>query len=187
MTLGLQLAAEMLGDVGRVGEAAQIQRRADLGLAALQSGEGVNRGMAYDYYALGIWGLATPSTAHQELASLQTAGLATPDGVRNWDWQSDRATALVDRLRWWAQGQTIAPSESFDWAIASISGGQLENALQVERRWLALQQPGGGCPDGYLPVLGVPFGAPKSYAAARFVLLERLLTEVIGTHGLVQS
>lgn len=180
MVLSLRLAAEMLADVGRTAEARQIQMASERGLTALLKGEGLSQGMAYDYYALGIWGLVSPRRARQELVALEAAGLVTSDGVRNWDWQADRTTGLVDRLRWWAQSQTVAPSQTFDWAIASITAGQIENALEVERRWLALQRPDGGFPDGYLPILGLRFGSPTSYAAARFIILERLLTEVFG-------
>ncbi len=187
MVLGLQLASEMLGSVGREAEAVTIEARAELGLDALRRGDGINRGMAYDYYALSIWGLVTPKGARQELVALRAAGLATPDGIRNWDWQSGKATGLLDRIRWWAQSKTVAPSETFDYAIASITAGQLDSALQVERRWLELQRPDGGFPDGYVPIVGIPFGAPTSYAAARFVLLERLLTEVLGTGRPVQT
>ena len=187
MVLGLQLASEMLDGVGRTREAKEVESHAELGLSALLGGKGLSQGMAYDYYALGIWGLATPQYARQELRAVKAAGLATPYGVRNWDWQFHQATSLLDRFRWWAQAQTIAPSETFDWAIASITAGQIGNALEVESRWLALQLPDGGFPGSYLPVVGLSFGPPASYSAARFVMLERMLTEVLGSGGELAS
>jgi hypothetical protein len=180
MVLGLRVASQMLSDAGRPEDAAQAAMHADLGLAALLKGQGLSQGMAYDYYAMGIWGLVPRDMATQELAVLNSRGLVTPDGVRNYDWQVMTNPRPLDRLRYWLQGQTIGPSETFDWAIANVVAGQAPNAVVVEQKWLGLQRPDGGFPGGYIPVLGLPFGDSATYSAARFVMLERILTAALG-------
>src|SRR5947209_1873205 len=142
-------------------------------------GDGLDQGMAYDFYARRMWGRAEGDEAHAELASLRATGLATRHGVRQYDWQRLRARTLVDRLKWWWRGQIVAPSESFDWGIANLVAGDLGTALDIEAAWLPRQDAGGGFPDGYLAGLGLPTAPPTSYTAARFILFERLLTDAV--------
>ncbi|MCL5962498.1 MAG: hypothetical protein M1358_24825 [Chloroflexi bacterium] len=175
MVLGLRLASDMLRATARVEDADLAAEHAAKGLAALQNGNDINQGMAFDYYALSIWGLATPEQAREEFVSLKDAHLVSPDGVRNWDWQLNTAKSLWSRLRWWATSQSIAPAQTFDWAIANVTIGNIEEARRVEQRWLPLQRADGGFSGVYLPGLRVGLGDPTSYTAARFILLERLL------------
>lgn len=179
MVLGLRLASEMLGGAGRGEDARRSAERAELGMQALLKETGLSKGMAYDHYALSIWGLIPPERARVELASLEAAGLATDDGVLNWDWQTATNPNPLRRLSFRLQALTVAPSESFDWAIASITAGRYDNALGVERRWLDLQRADGGFPGAYVPGTGLALGKPTSHSAARFLVLERLLTEVL--------
>jgi len=179
MTLGLELAASMLSDMGDQASAQRARDGANRGLAALRSGDGLSYGMAYDYYAMGIWGLATRQQAGEELRRLQEASLVTPDGVRNWDWQALRADNWRDQLYWWAMGQSIGPSQTFDWAMASVAAGNLKDALSIERRWLRLQRDDGSFAGCYLLGLRLGVGPPNSYATARFILMERLLMEAL--------
>ena len=177
MTLGLDLAGRMLNGPGNIA-VDESSIAATEGQRALDRGAGMSQGMAYDYYARSIWGLATPRQAEQEMAWTHATGLVNADGVKNWDWQLKTATSPMVWLRWWAQAQTVAPSETFDYAIASINAGDMKTALELERRWISLQRSGGGFDDGFLfgPFgLRVGFGQPTSYAVARFILLERLL------------
>lgn len=183
MTLGLQLAGKMLKAQENLPAAERATAGATLGLKALDSGAGMNQGMAYDYYARSIWSLATPAQAKQEIAWLKSTGLLESQGVRNWDWQLDTATKPLPYLHWWAQAQTIAPSQTFDFAIASINAGDVGEALHLEKVWLPLQRADGGFNDAF--VFGpfgsrIGFGEPTSYSAARFVLMEHLLTNVVG-------
>lgn len=180
MVLGLRLAAEMLEADGREVQARVARDAAARGLAALRAGDDVNRGMSYDYYALGIWGLVSPADASAELAATRRAQLASRAGVRNWDWQIHNAEKPTDRLRFWIQSQAIAPSETFDWAIAAATAGDYASALEIERRWLSLQGSDGGFPAAYLPSVGLAFGEPTTHSAARFVMLERVLTDALG-------
>jgi hypothetical protein len=187
MSLGLRLASDMLASVGDMGGAARANVGSVNGIEALRRRTGLNQGMAYDYYAMGIWGLATQQEARSELDWLQSTGLVDANGVRNWDWQLRTATSPRARLGWWLQAQTIAPSQTFDYAIASVAAGNLETALDLERRWLRVQRDDGGFDDAYLFGLQLGFSPPTSYAVARFLLLERLLTDVVGSAGVVQS
>jgi len=183
MALGLQLAAQMLREHGDAVAAQRAAAAAASGMRALDSGASMSQGMAYDYYARSIWGLASPSEAKAEIARLKATGLVDAGGVRNWDWQLSTAASPLVWLRWWGQAQTVAPSQTFDYAIASVSAGDTATALALEQRWLPLQNPAGGFDDGSLfgPFgLRLGFGQPTSYAAARFILLEHLLTEVLG-------
>ncbi len=184
MTVGLRLASVLLERAGDPNGAEIAATGAARGLAALRRRTGLNQGMAYDYYAMGIWGLATPDEARQELSWLRSTGLVDENGVKNWDWQVDRAESLVAWARWWIQAQTISPSQTFDYAIASVATGDLTTALEVERRWLPLQRADGGFNDAYIFGLRLGFSRPTSYAVARFILLERLLTDVVGTGGI---
>ncbi len=177
MILGLRLASDMLAAQGRLEESAQAADHAERGLAALLRRDDINEGMAFDYYALSIWGMATPEQAHEEFSSVREAELLSPDGVRNWDWQIDKAKSLLNRLRWWATSQSIAPAQTFDWAIANVTMGNVEEARRIEQRWLPLQRDDGGFSGVYLPGLKAGFGEPTSYTAARFILLERMLAE----------
>ncbi|MGH2461710.1 MAG: hypothetical protein ACRDIY_22890 [Chloroflexota bacterium] len=180
MTLGLDLAGRMLNRKGNVA-VDQISIAATEGQRALDRGSGLSQGMAYDFYARSIWGLASPAEARQELAWTRSTGLVSANGVKNWDWQLTTAATPLTWLRWWAQARTIAPSQTFDYAIAAINAGDLGTALDLERRWLPLQRADGGFDDAL--VFGpfgshVGFDAPTSYAVARFILLERLLDVV---------
>jgi hypothetical protein len=132
--------------------------------------------MSYDYYARGIWGLADANEAEEELAAAYATGLVTPYGVRRFDWQRLRADGWRKEIEWWAREQVVGASESFDWGLACLAAGDLTGALRVEAAWLQLQDKNGGFPDGYLPSVGVSISTPTSYAAARFILLERTLT-----------
>lgn len=183
MTLGLELASRLLRADGHPVAAAGAAAAARSGLRALNSGVGMDQGMAYDYYARSIWGLATPAQARQEVAWLRSTGLLSANGVRNWDWQLSTASSPLVWLRWWTQAQTIAPSQTFDFAIASVTAGDTATALDLERRWLPLQRADGGFDDAVLfgPFgLHVGYGDPTSYAVARFILLEHLLTVSVG-------
>jgi hypothetical protein len=100
----------------------------------------------------------------------------TPYGMRRYDWQRLRDDGWRREVSWWAQEQVVGASESFDWGLACLAAGDLAGALRVEAAWLALQEANGGFPDGYLPSLGLKISEPTSYAAARFILLERTLT-----------
>ena len=179
MALGLKLAAELLEGRGERSAAASARAHAALGFVALRKGEGLDQGMAYDYYAQTMWGLAEGPAAEAELASLHATGLVTPRGVRHYDWQELRARTLRDRLKWWGRGQVIAPSESFDWGIANLVAGRVETALELEAAWLPRQRADGGFAGGYLAGLRLPIGEPTSYSAARFILFERLLTDAV--------
>lgn len=177
MVLGLQLASDMLRASGRAEEAALASHGAEKGLVALHRGEDINQGMAFDYYALSIWGLASLEQSRAEFGNLKQARLLSSDGVRNWDWQLNTAGSLWSWLRWWATSQSIAPAQTFDWAIANVTVGNIEEARRIEQRWRPLQRDDGGFYGLYLPGLRIGLGAPTSYAAARFILLERLLAE----------
>ncbi len=184
MALGLQLASRMLRAEGDVDAANRAGAAASRGLENLETGSHMSQGMAYDFYARSIWGLATTAEAKNEITRLKEAGLVTDGGVRNWDWQLSTASSPLVWLRWWMQAQTVAPSQTFDYAIASISAGDPETALKIERTWMSLQRPDGGFDDAFLFGPGgvhIGFGEPTSYAVARFILLERLLTHVIGS------
>ena len=180
MVLGLRLAAEMLEADGRSAEARVARDAATLGMAALRNGEDVNRGMSYDYYALGIWGLVSPADASAELDATRRAQLASREGIRNWDWQIENAERFEDRARFWVQSRAIAPSETFDWAIAATTAGDFASAVEIERRWLTLQRADGGFPAAYVPAIGLKLGEPTSHSAARFIMLERVLTDALG-------
>jgi hypothetical protein len=179
MGLGLRLAAEMLAAAGPAFAAAAIAAReaGERGLARLAAG-GLTVGMSYDHYARGIWGLADADEARDERATALATGLVSPYGVRRYDWQRQRAEGWRDELSWWARERVVGASESFDWGLACLAAGDLDGALRVEAAWLPLQDEGGGFPDGYLPSVGIGISAPTSYAAARFILLERTLTAV---------
>lgn len=179
MSLGLELGARMLDEMGDRVAAQRARWGAERGLSALRGGDGLSYGMAYDYYAMSIWGLATQEQAQEELSRLEAAGLVTPDGVRNWDWQLLRAEDWRDKLRWWAASQSIGPSQTFDWAIASIAAGNMNDALEIERRWLPLQRSDGSFAGLYFLGLRVGAGPSNSYAAARFILMERLLMQAL--------
>jgi hypothetical protein len=179
MALGLELAAKMVADHGNEAMAANIKAGADKGLAALQTGDDMNKGMAFDFYAKSIWGLDTAEAARTELASLRQAKLVTGAGVRNWDWQQSIATSLFDKVKYWAIGLTTAPAQTFDWGIANVVAGDLLEALKVEKNWLPLQRSDGGFGGTYALGLRLPIGAPNSYTAARFILFERMLTEAM--------
>jgi len=179
MSLGLKLAATMLRESGDELTARLADAGGDRGLSTLHSGEGLNYGMAFDYFAMGIWGLATPNEAREELRRLDEAGMVTSDGVRNWDWQVLNADNWQDRLYFWIASQTIGPSQTFDWAIASIAAGRVADALEVERRWLRLQRDDGSFAGCYALGLRLGIGPPNSYAAARFILLERMLNDAL--------
>lgn len=179
MTLGLELAADMLDQTGERESAALFRKHAARGFAALRKGEGLSQGMAYDYYALTMWGLVEGAEADAELASLRATGLATPHGVRHYDWQQLQARTMRDRVNWWVRGQIVPPSESFDWGIANIVAGDLTTALQLESAWLPRQRADGSFAGGHLALLGIPVGKPTSYSAARFILFERLLTDAV--------
>lgn len=180
MTLGLQLASRMLRAAGQPAAAERAAEHAELGRLALRNRESFSQGMAYDYYAQGIWGLVDPVEARDELDWLKSTGLVNRYGVKNWDWQLNTATAPGTWLRWWVQAQTISPSPTFDYALAAITAGDIPTALEIERRWLPRQRNDGGFDDAYLFGLRVGMARPTSYAAARFLLLERLLTDVVG-------
>lgn len=177
MVLGLRLASDMLRTAGDGDNANLAAERAEKGLAALRKGDNINQGMAFDYYALSIWGLASDEQAREEFGNLRRAQLLSLDGVRNWDWQLNTAQSFWNRLRWWAISQSIAPAQTFDWAIANVTVGNLDEARRIEQRWLPLQLPDGGFSGVYLPGLQIGLGDPTSYSAARFILLERLLAE----------
>lgn len=184
MALGLKLASRMLRAQGDLAAAERAAAASNRGLESLDTGKGMSQGMAYDFYARSIWGLATPDQARDESARLKEAGLLGPGGVKNWDWQLSTASSPLVWLRWWSQAQTTAPSQTFDYAIASVGAGDLRTALELEKLWVSLQRPDGGFDDGFLfGPFGVHlgFGQPTSYAAARFILLEHLLTTVAGT------
>jgi hypothetical protein len=136
--------------------------------------------MAYDFYAMGIWGLGSRQDALGEVKWLKSTGLVDRDGVRNWDWQLAKANPISDHLKWWAQSQSIAPSQTFDYAIACISAGDIQTALDLERRWLPRQLENGGFQDAFYLGLRIGLAPPTSYSAARFILLERLLSDVVG-------
>ncbi|HLH74203.1 MAG TPA: hypothetical protein VKX96_13025 [Chloroflexota bacterium] len=179
MSLGLELAGRMLAASGENGAARLALIGASRGLAALRSGDGMDQGMAYDYYGGAIWGLVTPTRAQAEIKRLQSTGLVSADGVRNWDWQLDRTTSLFDWFHWWLQAQMISPSQTFDYAIACITAHDVTTALDLEQRWLPLQRSDGGFDDSYLFGLRLGMGAPTSYSAARFILLDHLLSSLI--------
>jgi hypothetical protein len=188
MVVGLHLASQMLQGSGDQVSAERAATAAAQGLTSLQQRTGMSQGMAYDYYAMSIWGLATPDQARSEMTWFKSTGLVDANGVHNWDWQLTQATTLPTWLRWWVQAQTVTPSPTFDYAIASVAAGNVQTALNLEQRWLPLQRPDGGFSDAYLfanPLGGLlglhlGFSAPTSYAVARFILLERLLTDVLG-------
>jgi len=180
MTLGLKLASEMLAAGGDQTIANLAAERSALGLRALRKGEGLSQGMAYDYYAMSIWGLATPTEASAEMTWLKTTGLVNQYGVKNWDWQLTTAATFPTWLRWWVQAQTISPAPTFDYAIAAVSAGDLNTALRIEQKWVPRQRNDGGFDDAYLLGLRVGVSPPTSYAVARFLMLERLLTDVVG-------
>lgn len=177
MGLGLQMAADVLTAAGPAyAAAASVARDAgERGLVRLAAGD-LTVGMSYDYFARGIWGLAEAEDAQAEQAATYAAGLVTPYGIRRYDWQRLRADGWRDELSWWGREQVVGASESFDWAMACLAAGDLAGALRVEAAWLPLQEHGGGFPDGYLPSVGIGISTPTSYAAARFILLERTLT-----------
>lgn len=176
MIVGLELAAALLADDGDTSLAQTAREHAHRGHMALARGHGLHHGMAYDYFARTLWSLASEQEARHELARLRAAGLAHPDGVRHYDWQSRQARTPTERLRWWLRGQVIAPAETFDWGIANIVAGQLGVAIVLEAAWLPRQRRDGGFAGGYFAAPRLPFGAPTSYAAARFILFQRLLT-----------
>lgn len=178
MALGLRSAAELLAAGGAVEEAATARAASERGLAPLHTGDGLVRGMAYDYFARALWGLAAGDDARAELAATRGSGLVRPDGLRHYDWQMRRARRPVARLIWWIRGRVLAPAESFDWGIALLAAGDLIAALTLEAAWLQRQRRDGGFAGGYLDLAGLrlPVGAPASYAVARFILFERLLT-----------
>jgi hypothetical protein len=178
MAVGLRLAGEMLRAAGDDMTANVADFASDRGISALRTSTGLSQGMAYDYYAMGIWGLGTRSDARFEVSMAKSTGLVGVNGVRNWDWQLTKATSLVTWLRWWAQSQTIAPSETFDFAIASISAGDVRTAVELERRWLPRQRSDGSFADAYVFGLRLGISRPTSYAVSRFLLLESLLTAV---------
>ncbi|MFN8517017.1 MAG: hypothetical protein U0841_31485 [Chloroflexia bacterium] len=177
MGLGLRLAGELLAAAGPgYAQAAREAREAgDRGVAQLATGE-LAVGMSYDYYAQAIWGLTNVEGARAEQERAEAAGVVTPYGVRRYDWQRLNAHDWRQELSWWARERVVGASESFDWGLACLAAGDLAGAIRVEQAWLALQDADGGFPDGYLPTVGATVGAPTSYAAARFVLLERTLT-----------
>jgi hypothetical protein len=181
MSVGLRLASTMLETIGDTAGAARAQTATTNGVEALRRRTGLNQGMAYDYYAMAIWGLASPQEAQSEVAWLKSTGLVDANGVRNWDWQIRTPTSVFAWLAWWSQAQTIAPSQTFDYAIASVAAGDVGTAIDLERRWLKVQRADGGFDDAYLFGLRLGFSPPTSYAVARFLLLERLLTDVVGS------
>jgi len=181
MTLGLELAGRMLAASGDGQAARQAAVHAARGLVVLRSGEGMSQGMAYDYYGAAIWGLVSPTAAQSELNDLQANGLVSVDGVRNWDWQLGQATTFPQWLHWWIQSQTISPSQTFDYAIAAVTAHDVGTALSLEQRWLPLQRPDGGFDDAYILGLRIGMGAPTSYSAARFILLDHLLSSLINS------
>ncbi|HEX5415056.1 MAG TPA: hypothetical protein VFZ25_05275 [Chloroflexota bacterium] len=181
MTLGLKLASEMLAAGGDQTIAKLAAERSALGLQALRKGEGISQGMAYDYYAMSIWGLATPAEASSEMSWLKSTGLVNQYGVKNWDWQLTTASTFPTWLRWWVQAQTITPAPTFDYAIAALSAGDVNTALRIEQEWVPRQRNDGGFDDAYLFGLRVGVSPPTSYAVARFLMLERLLTDVVGS------
>ena len=181
MTLGLELSGRMLAASGEGQDAEQASIHAARGLVALQSGAGMSQGMAYDYYGAAIWGLVSPAVAQSEMKNLQASGLVSADGVRNWDWQLGQAAPFPQWLHWWIQSQTISPSQTFDYAIAAVSAHDVGTALSLEQRWLPLQRPDGGFDDAYILGLRIGMGAPTSYSAARFILLDHLLSSLINS------
>jgi hypothetical protein len=180
MSVGLLLAAQMLHTAGIDDVANVASFAADRGVSALKNPTVFNQGMAYDYYAMGIWGLGSQADAKSEVVWARSTGLIGPDGVRNWDWQLTKATTVVSWLRWWAQSQTIAPSETFDYAIASITAGDTGTALNLEQRWLPRQRADGSFADSYILGLRLGMSESTSYAVSRFILLESLLTSIVG-------
>lgn len=181
MALGLKLAAQMVARRGDGRAIAAIEQSAEKGLAALNKGDGINKGMAFDYYAKSLWGIAKGDAARLELASLRQASLVTSSGVKNWDWQQLTAAELQDKIKWWAVGQAIGPAQTFDWGMANIIAGDLYEAFKIEGTWLPLQRTDGGFAGTYLLGGRVPLGPPTSYTAARFILFERMLTEVVNS------
>jgi hypothetical protein len=180
MSLGLRLASEMLQASGDEPTAELASQSADRGVETLRSRTGLNQGMAYDYYAMAIWGLGSRDDAKSEVIWARSTGLVGPDGVHNWDWQLSKATSLLTWIRWWAQAQTIAPSETFDYAIASVTAGDVGTAVDLERRWLPRQRADGSFADSYVLGLRLGLSQPTSYAVSRFILLESLLTAIVG-------
>ncbi len=181
MSVGLQLASRMLSQSGDKPNADIAAMAADRGIDALRRQSGLSQGMAYDYYAMAIWGLGTRDDARTEVTWAKSTGLIGANGVRNWDWQLSKATTILSWLRWWTQSQTIAPSETFDYAIASVSAGDVSTALDLERRWLPRQRSDGSFADSYILGLRLGLSRPTSYAVSRFLLLESLLTSVVGS------
>ena len=180
MTLGLQLAGRMLQANGDEASAQLAKTSAERGFQALQHGTEMSQGMAYDYYGRAIWGLASSTAARAEVDWLRSTGLVDRYGVRNWDWQLTKPEPILNHLHWWLQSQTVSPSQTFDYAIACVAAGDIQTAVNLEERWLPLQRADGGFDDAFLFGLRLGFGQPTSYAVSRFILLERVLTNVLG-------
>lgn len=178
MAEGLGLMAKRFMSIGEVEKAEKASTMSQAGFAALDQKTGFTYGMSYDYLARAMWKVSGRSIALEEVRNAMRAGKMTPDGVKMYDMKQDRLSYL-DRDRWrekWP-GLAYGTAETIEGAIALLSAGYVTEAQHYEEKIADLQKENGGFPTGFLSLISG--GRETIYTAARFILLERLMTDVI--------
>jgi len=165
MTIALQLSAEIASFMKDRSAAKRYQSKADLAYTAMAENGYDNptivKYMAYDYLWGGIWDLVGKDIIGAQLEDAESKGLVEANcGVKSTPNDS-----------------CVHPSETFDWIIANVlrgTGESTEAAGKMLDIWIARQRSDGSFPD-WVDSIGTPDpGAGTSYAAARFILSDRI-------------
>lgn len=177
MTVGLDLMAKRFLSVGEVEKAEKVRLMSDKAFAALDKKSDFTYGMSYDYLARAMWGVGGRSIGKEEVQNAIKAGKMSSGGVKMYDVKQDSLSYLGDHWREKLTGLAYGTAETIDGAIALLTAGYITQAQRYEDKIMNLQKENGGFPTGFFA--GFSSGRETIYTAARFILLERLMTEVI--------
>ncbi len=177
MAEGLKLMSDRFFEIGEREKSYQASEMSIKAFQALKRGDGFSIGMSYDRLKYGMWGIGGREVAEQDIFDSLKHGNMNQTGVKMYDMKQD-VISYFDRDKWrqkWS-GEIYETAGTIEGAIALLMAGWIPEAEKYEEAISALQKPSGGFPTAFWgPFSG---GAETIYAAGRYLLLEREMTEV---------
>lgn len=174
---GLKLMAKRFAGIGEIAKSEEATHMANRAFKALEVGHGFSYGMSYDFLARAMWGVGGRKIAEQDIARAISAGKMNPTGVKMFDMKQE-SISYLDRSNWrmkWG-GETYEVAASIEGAISLLMAGWITEAEAYEKTISGLQNDSGGFPTAFWgPFSG---GSETIFTAGRYILLERLMTDV---------
>jgi len=150
---------------------------ADKAEKALIKGDGIEKGMPFDFLAKLLYGIRPP-----EDLNLFRNKFVNETGVKNWDWQLNYQPKFsLEFLKFFLQNLTNSPAPTLDFLLVTDNQEELFGMVDVYKNF---QRDDGSFPEIVIPNLKweFKFGSGNNYVPPRWIILLRHVTELVRTN-----